>query len=85
MFGYSYGLVKSSSWYMTQENKFRSKGENELFDDHWSSINAFKAKENICGLMVTSYRSYFFEREGEETWEDNTFLFVNDEILFKMR
>ena len=35
--------------------------------------------------MVTSYRSYFFEREGEETWEDNTFLFVNDEILFKMR
>ena len=42
-------------------------------------------QKKICGLMVTSYRSYFFEREGEETWEDNTFLFVNDEILFKMR
>ena len=62
---------------MTHGNKFRSKGKNELFDDRWSSINAFKAKENICGLMVTSYNRSFFFREKEKGLGKITLFFLS--------
>ena len=46
-----------------QENKFRGKTE-RVFDGDWLSRNAFRERESICGLMMTSCKNDFLkERE----------------------
>ena len=43
-----------------------------VFDGDWLSRNAFRERESICGLMMTSCKNYSLkEREkGDIWWKD---------------
>ena len=42
-----------------------------VFDGDWLSRNAFRERESICGLMMTSCKNYFL-KEREETFGGKT-------------